>query len=308
MTPGYFATVGTRILRGRGFTDSDQASSSRVVMVNESMARHVVAGRKRDREVHSDRRRHHAVLRGRRHRRECASTDDHRGYEPAVLHPQHAVGQPECVVRASRASARRPRMPPRMACDVRLQAAVPNLPYVSLNPLEGLVSPQKRSWRLGATMFTALGGLALVLAAVGLYSVLAYDVSQRTREFGVRVAMGAAARDVMRLVLARGLRTAVIGGADRPWRGLGSRALDRRRCCSRRLPGTRGAVSGVLAIVVLVALMPPRSFRRGARCRSIRSRHCARSRPPPFALGPAKAAYFPPWQQSVVFDRRSAAA
>src|SRR5262249_19049763 len=94
----------------------------------------------------------------------------------------------------------------------QLQAAVPNLPYVSLNPLEGLVSPQKRSWRLGAMMFTALGGLALVVAAVGLYSVLAYDVSQRTREFGVRVAMGARSADVMRIVLARGLWIAVVGG------------------------------------------------------------------------------------------------
>jgi len=62
-------------------------------------------------------------------------------------------------------------------------------------------------------MFAVFGGLALVLAAVGLYSVLAYDVAQRTRELGVRVALGARGSDVMRMVLFRGIRTAVVGGA-----------------------------------------------------------------------------------------------
>ena len=62
-------------------------------------------------------------------------------------------------------------------------------------------------------MFAVFGGLALVLAAVGLYSVLAYDVAQRTREFGVRVALGARGADVMRMVLGRGFRTAILGGA-----------------------------------------------------------------------------------------------
>jgi ABC-type antimicrobial peptide transport system permease subunit len=62
-------------------------------------------------------------------------------------------------------------------------------------------------------MFAVFGALALVLAAVGLYSVLAYDVAQRRREFGVRVALGARGTDVMRMVLGRGIRTAVAGGA-----------------------------------------------------------------------------------------------
>jgi ABC-type antimicrobial peptide transport system permease subunit len=95
----------------------------------------------------------------------------------------------------------------------RLQTAVPNLPYIRVHPLEELVAPQKRAWRLGATMFAVFGALALVLAAVGLYSVLAYDVAQRRREFGVRVALGARGADVMRMVLGRGIRTAIVGGA-----------------------------------------------------------------------------------------------
>jgi putative ABC transport system permease protein len=74
-----------------------------------------------------------------------------------------------------------------------------------------VISPQTQSWKLGATMFVAFGGLALVLAAMGLYSVIAYNVAQRTHELGVRVALGAQAWDVVRLVVRDGLRVAGVG-------------------------------------------------------------------------------------------------
>jgi ABC-type antimicrobial peptide transport system permease subunit len=95
----------------------------------------------------------------------------------------------------------------------RLQTAMPNLPYVGVEPYEERVSPQTRSWRLGATMFGAFGVLALVLAAVGLYGVLAYDVSQRMHEMGVRVALGARGTDVSRLIVGDGLRIVLLGAA-----------------------------------------------------------------------------------------------
>jgi putative ABC transport system permease protein len=92
-----------------------------------------------------------------------------------------------------------------------LQELMPGAAYVNADALEDVVATEFRSWRLGATMFTIFGLLALVVAAVGLYSVVAYDVSQRTQELGVRVALGASAGAVIRLVLAEGVRVVALG-------------------------------------------------------------------------------------------------
>jgi ABC-type antimicrobial peptide transport system permease subunit len=99
------------------------------------------------------------------------------------------------------------------AVRARLQREMPGDSYVSLRAFSDIVGSQTRSWRLGATMFVAFGVLALVIAAVGLYSVIAYNVTQRLHELGVRVALGARSPDLIRLVVGDGLRVAGVGVA-----------------------------------------------------------------------------------------------
>jgi len=93
----------------------------------------------------------------------------------------------------------------------RLQQVMPGASYVTVTPLREILGERTRSWQLGATMFLAFGALALALAAIGLYSVLAYNVSQRTQELGVRAALGAQQRDLVRLVVNEGLTLGAAG-------------------------------------------------------------------------------------------------
>jgi ABC-type antimicrobial peptide transport system permease subunit len=140
-----------------------------------------------------------------------------------------------------------------------LQSLAPNLPYADVEPLEDIISPEIRPWRLGATMFGIFAGLALLVAAVGLYSVVAYEVAQRTREMGIRIALGAASRDVVALVVRDGIAPALAGVvlglalALAASRAIASLLFD----TSPRDPLVLGACATVLLVVALVASVIP---------------------------------------------------
>jgi putative ABC transport system permease protein len=86
-----------------------------------------------------------------------------------------------------------------------------DLPVPRIEPVADILGEQTAQRRLNLTLIGAFAGLALVLAALGLYGVLAYNVSQRTGEFGIRFALGALPRDVSRMVLLQGGRLVAFG-------------------------------------------------------------------------------------------------
>lgn len=259
VSPRYFETVGMRILRGRGFTDADHASAARVAIVNESLARlwwpnEDALGKCMT--IGADSMPCSEIV--------GIAENARRGSVIEGVTVQYFIPltQPVRTKNVSYVLLARPRGEAVAAAEPLrriLQSAAPNLPYVQVNPLEDFVSPQKRSWRLGATMFATFGALALVLAAVGLYSVLAYDVATRTRELGVRVAMGAEASDVMRLVFAGGLKVAAIGGIGGLIVALASGRFVESLLfeTSPRDPLIFAAALGVVLVVALLAAFLP---------------------------------------------------
>src|SRR5262249_14624461 len=89
-----------------------------------------------------------------------------------------------------------------------MQSVGSRVPYATITPMRDVLGRQTRSWSLGARVFSAFGALALVLAAVGLFSVVAFTVGQRMHEFGVRAALGAQSLDLVRVTVVRGLTPA----------------------------------------------------------------------------------------------------
>ncbi|HUQ81351.1 MAG TPA: FtsX-like permease family protein, partial [Gemmatimonadaceae bacterium] len=209
-TTDYFRTMGTRIVKGRGFSADDRANAPPIVVVSESMARVLWPG---------------ADPLGK-----CIRIADSRACTTVVgvaedvahdaitetLHLRYYL--PIEQFRPANGYAVMLRMtgdPVEAVEPVRkvLQTVMPGQSYVTVRPMRDVVNGERRSWEVGATMFVAFGVLALAVAAVGLYGVIAYNVAQRMQELGVRVALGAQSGDVVRLVVGQGVRFAVLGVA-----------------------------------------------------------------------------------------------
>jgi ABC-type antimicrobial peptide transport system permease subunit len=131
--------------------------------------------------------------------------------------------------------------------------------YASVRRYQDLLDPQLRPWQLGATLFSAFGALALGIAAVGLFGVVSYVVTQRTREIGVRLALGATRADTGRLVIADAVR--MVGGGVVVGiiiAVLGAPAVESLlfQTSSRELGVVAGAAGVLLAVSVVAAMLP----------------------------------------------------
>jgi putative ABC transport system permease protein len=210
VSPEYFATVGTRILRGRGITDRDTEHGLLVAVVSEGMGKALWPGKDpigQCMKVSADTMPCTYVV-GIAENIKEQKLDADPGYFYYLSAAQFRPHLGGLFVRTRGDGIKH-----KEALRRRLQREMPGASYVTITPFSEIIGSQKRSWHLGATMFVAFGVLAMVLAAVGLYSVMAYNVAQRTHELGVRRALGAQVVDVVRLVVTDGLRLAGVGVA-----------------------------------------------------------------------------------------------
>jgi predicted permease len=219
VTAEYLETIGTPLILGRGFTADEVVAEAPVIVVSESTARNLWPGEN---------------PLGKTVRVEGRLRD---GGVGAVMHAAQVIGvaRDNQIYRDGHIPALffyAPRTPPiewplndqvvaravgdaaSMKESVRKEAsAIGPVSQLSVGTMEGIIpaSQSVKNARVASELATALGGLALALAALGLYGVMAFGVARRTREFGIRLALGAQARNVQMLVIAQGMRLVLIG-------------------------------------------------------------------------------------------------
>jgi predicted permease len=206
--PGYFATIGATLVRGREFTRRDREGAAYVAVVNEQMAKKFWPGRDPigqrfkssalgDHETEVVGVVRDSIYRDLREPKQEVLYVPllEAGFGFVTLHLRVA-GDPSNVFRELRAQAR---------------AVDRSVPLFDMQTLETQIGETLSTERMLATMSTILGGLAIVLAMVGLYSVLANAVAQRAREIGIRMALGAARAQVIGVVMSDTLRMVFAG-------------------------------------------------------------------------------------------------
>jgi len=211
-SPDHLSTLGIQLKEGRMFTEEEAASGARVVVVTENMARGLwgssaalgqcVLLEERDSPCWE--------VVGVVEASTLTTITEEQPWQYYVPfgEPSLALGMgPGALFVKARGD------PATLLAPIRreLRGVDPGIRFAHVRRFQELVDPDLRSWVLGATMFTLFGLLALVVAMVGLYSVLAFNVARRTRELGVRSAMGASSRRILRMVLRQAISVTGIG-------------------------------------------------------------------------------------------------
>jgi predicted permease len=205
----YFETAGTRVVRGRAFTAADVATSQRVVVVNETMARTIWPNRDPIGEC--------LLMDTMPCSHVIGVVEDSRRFglreEPGMQY-YIPLGQEFGLGFGGRRLFVRPSGDPvALVQTIRAEMVrlAPGIGFVTVQRMQDDVDSQLRPWRLGATMFAVFGGLAMLVAAIGLYSVISYLVTQRRHEIAVRIAIGADASNIVGLVVRHGVVLALVG-------------------------------------------------------------------------------------------------
>jgi predicted permease len=204
--PGFFETMGTRILRGRALDSTDGPGSTRAVVVSNRFAQTFWPEQDAIGQCVMNGRGVCAYVVGVAEDIRYMWMNDDPGLQLYTSAAQNPPRLRKLFVRI-RGNAE----PYAEGLRAVLQREMPGASYVTVTPYSDVVGNAMKSWQLGATVFVAFGVLAMLLAAIGLYSAISYNVTQRTHEMGVRRALGAQAADVIQLIMRQGVLLGGIG-------------------------------------------------------------------------------------------------
>ncbi len=248
VSPGYFYTLGIPVLKGRTFTDHDDEQARKVAVVNEALARHLWPTEDPIGKQFPPPGGNFTVVGvvGNIHHEGLSHETEAEFYVPYLQLPDNSMqlavrtaADPDSMVSAVRAQIR----------DVD-----PDQPLYHVATLQQVLSESLAPRRFNLLLLGIFAGIALALATVGIYGVMAFSVTQRTHEIGIRMALGAQKGDVLTMVLTQGLKLTLIGVA------LGiAGALGLTRFLSSLLYGVKPAdlltFTGVSLILTVAALL-----------------------------------------------------